>query len=98
MTSLKAEIIKMDLPSMEATEDKQPPHQDPVSGAIETQTAPDLNPNLRLKIRRSRRSFQNQVYLDGSEDQLKSQISNATEKARQKRIAETTRIYELKKE
>jgi hypothetical protein len=51
-----------------------------------------------LKIRRSRKSFQNQVYLDGSEDQLKSQISNATEKAKQKRIAETTRIYELKKE
>lgn len=29
---------------------------------------------------------------------MKSQISNATEKAKQKRIAETTRIYELKKE
>ena len=98
MTSLKAEIIKMDLPSVNATEEQAPSLADPFSGAIETQTAPDLNPNLRLKIRRSRKSFQNQVYLDGSEDQLKSQISNATEKAKQKKMQETTRLYELKKE
>ena len=37
-----------------------------------------------MQIRRSKRSFQNQVYLDDSQDQLKSRISNYTEKAKKK--------------
>ena len=54
---------------------------------IEIQTA-DLNPNLRMQIRRSRRSFQNQVYLDDSQDQLKSTISHYTEKVKKKQAEE----------
>jgi len=64
---------------------------------IEIQTA-DLNPNLRMQIRRSRRSFQNQVYLDDSQDQLKSQISNYTEKVKKKQGEEQQQLYQLKKQ
>ncbi len=89
---LQAEIVKMDNPTPPIstktdTEREATPAQlqelpsSPLG--IEIQTA-DLNPNLRMQIRRSKRSFQNQVYLDDSQDQLKSRISNYTEKAKKK--------------
>jgi hypothetical protein len=51
-----------------------------------------------MQIRRSRRSFQNQVYLDDSQDQLKSQISNYTEKVKKKQGEEQQQLYQLKKQ
>jgi hypothetical protein len=51
-----------------------------------------------MQIRRSRRSFQNQVYLDDSQDQLKSTISNYTEKVKKKQGEEQQQLYQLKKQ
>ena len=92
---LQAEIVKMDNPTppriSAKTDTEATPAQlhEPENSApgIEIQTA-DLNPNLRMQIRRSRRSFQNQVYLDDSQDQLKSTISNYTEKMKKKQAEE----------
>ena len=102
MNMLQAEMIKMDNPTppisttsigknLALIHHEAPPAQRqelPSSPpGIEIQTA-DLNPNLRMQIRRSRRSFQNQVYLDDSQDQLKSTISHYTEKAKKKQAEE----------
>ena len=106
---LQAEIVKIDNPTpprlstktIEKTETEASPAQRqerPNSPpGIEIQTA-DLNPNLRMQIRRSRRSFQNQVYLDDSQDQLKSTISNYTEKVKKKQAEEQQQRYQLKKQ
>lgn len=91
MNMLQAEIVKMDNPTPPRLSTKTDTEATPAQlqelpnspPGIEIQTA-DLNPNLRMQIRRSRRSFQNQVYLDDSQDQLKSTISNYTEKVKKK--------------
>ena len=56
-----------------------------VDGQKQVQTSQDLNPKLPLKVRRSRKSFQNQVYLnDGTNEELRSQSVKSSEIVAQK--------------
>jgi hypothetical protein len=59
MNTLQAEIVKMDIPTLPSPKASIPEEEVvPEPSGIEIQTS-NLNPNLRMQIRRSRRSFQN---------------------------------------